>query len=158
MTEAPAVGSVNLLTDVITKDRELPAGYDGWAIRTVRPDFTSQHDYRYPFPGKVAKAPGPILDHKGECPRAVGDGLCAALTWVGMASGGVPARTLLLVAYRQNDVLGKSADKLRLRAMRVVDAIDGERLLRENGHGANLYGAVACSWRAGADGYAERVA
>jgi hypothetical protein len=142
MTETTVeVGSVNLLTDVLTKDRELPAGYDGWAIRTVRPDFTSQYGYRYPYPGKVAKAPGPILDHRSECPTSVGDGICAALTWAGMASGGVTARTLLLVAYKTVDVLGASTAKLRLRKFLVVDVIDGEALLRRSGHGAYLSGA-----------------
>ncbi len=136
-----AVGTVNLL-DVITADRELPEGFEHLAVRSVRPDLSSSRGYRYPFPGGVAEAAGPFLDHRGSCPAAVGDGICAATTWAGMASGGIPARTLLLVAYRTVDVLGDSeTGKLRLRAMFVADLLDGETLLRESGHGAYLYGA-----------------
>jgi len=134
------VGSVNLL-EVITKDRVLPAGYDGWAIRTVRPDLTSSRGFRYPYPGNVAVAPGPILDHRGECPIAAGDGICAALTWRGMASGGVAARTLLLVAYNSDDILGRSDEKLRLQHFLVVELIDGESLLVKSGQDADLRGA-----------------
>jgi hypothetical protein len=136
------VGSVDLL-DVITKDRELPEGYDQWAIRTVRPDLRSRNDYRYPFPGKVAKATGPFSKGRDECPSHDGDGICAATTWRGMASGGVVASTLLLVAYKEKHVLGgsRSGGKLRLRRFLVVDVIDGLDLLCGSGKGANLSGA-----------------
>jgi hypothetical protein len=136
------VGLVDLL-DVITKDRELPEGYDQWAIRTVRPDLRSRNNYRYPFPGKVAKAAGPFSEGRGECPSHDGDGICAATTWRGMASGGVVASTLLLVAYKEKHVLGgsRSGGKLRLRRFLVVDVIDGLDLLRKSGKGANLRGA-----------------
>jgi hypothetical protein len=136
------VGLVDLL-DVITKDRELPEGHDQWAIRTVRPDLRSRNDYRYPFPGKVAKAAGPFSEGRDECPSHDGDGICAATTWRGMASGGVVASTLLLVAYKEKHVLGgsRSGGKLRLWRFLVVDVIDGLDLLRKSGKGANLYGA-----------------
>ena len=138
----PKVGAVDVLHH-ITKDRTLPAGYDEWAFRTVRADFTSSREYKYPFPGRVAKAPGPIITtNTGECPRATGDGICAATTYAGMASGGVTARMLLLVAYKKGDVLGgsRSTGKLRLRSFKVVDVLDGERILANLG-GANLRGA-----------------
>jgi hypothetical protein len=133
------VGSVDLL-DVITKDRELPEGYDQWAIRTVRPDLRSRNNYRYPFPGRVAKAAGPFSEGRDECPSHDGDGVCAATTWRGMASGGVTASTLLLVAYKEKHVLGgsRSGGKLRLRRFLVVDVLDGLALLCGNGKGANL--------------------
>jgi hypothetical protein len=136
------VGSVDLL-DVITKDRELPEGHDQWAIRTVRPDLRSRNGYRYPFPGKVAKAAGPFSTSSGECPSHDGDGICAATTWRGMASGGVVASTLLLVAYKEKHALGgsRSGGKLRLRRFLVVDVIDGLDLLRKSGKGADLRGA-----------------
>jgi hypothetical protein len=135
----------NLLVE-ITKGRELPAGYDGWGIRTVDLDFTSQHGYRYPYPGRVAEAPGPIIrTNTGSCPSAVGDGICAALNWRGMASGGASARMLLLIAYRDRDVLGRSTDKLRCAQFLVVDVLSGEGIVRQgrdaNLRGANLYGA-----------------
>ena len=131
------------LLDKVTKGRELPDGYDQWAIRAVRPDLMSSHGYRWPFPGNVAETPGPILNHTRACPAKEGDGICVATTWDGMAAGGVPARSLLLVAYADADVLGGSRDggKLRVKRALVVDVIDGERLVREHGNGANLGGA-----------------
>jgi hypothetical protein len=136
------VSSIDLL-DVITKDRELPEGHDQWAIRTVRPDLRSRNNYRYPFPGKVAKAAGPFSEGRDECPSHDGDGICAATTWRGMASGGVTASTLLLVAYKEKHVLGgsRSGGKLRLQRFLVVDVIDGLDLLRKSGNGAYLRGA-----------------
>ena len=129
------------ILDRITEGRELPEGCDAWAIRTVRPDMSSKYGYVYPFPGNWADAPGPFSKHDSECPRDVGDGICAALDWSGMASGGVPARTLLLVAYSKTDLLGKSAHKLRLSRFFVVALLDGEKVIIKAGHGANLYGA-----------------
>ena len=140
-TETSAPELVNLL-HLITKDRELPQGCDTWGIRTVRPDLTSKHDFRYPYPGNWVDAPGPIAaDNTDACPVAVGDGLCVGLTWRGMASGSVPARTLLIVAYSSADVLGTSSDKVRVRRLYVVELIDGEKLLIVSGCGADLGGA-----------------
>jgi hypothetical protein len=144
------VGLVDLL-DVITKDRELPEGYDQWAIRTVRPDLRSRNNYRYPFPGKVAKAAGPFSEGRGECPSHDGDGICAATTWRGMASGGVVASTLLLVAYKEKHVLGgsRSGDLsgADLSGANLYGAnlsyadLSGADLYGANLSGANLYGA-----------------
>ena len=132
---------VNLL-DVITKDRALPPGCDTWAIRSVHTDLTSSRDYRYPFPGKWAKAAGPFdSDNDLGCPSFTGDGICAATNWRGMASGGIPATTLLLVAYNKaKDFLGQESngEKVRLRRMRIVELIDGAKLLRLSGKSANL--------------------
>jgi uncharacterized protein YjbI with pentapeptide repeats len=60
-----------------------------------------------------------------------------------MASGGIPAATLLLVAVKTGDVLGHEGgeSKLRFKAAKVVDVIDGARLLRERGVKANLRSA-----------------
>ena len=128
------------LLDKVTKGRELPDGYDQWAIRAVRPDLMSSHGYRWPFPGNVAETPGPIINHTRACPLKKGDGICVATTWDGMAGSSVPARALLLVAYADADVLGGSRDggELRVKRALVVDVIDGERLVREHGNGANL--------------------
>ena len=117
---------MNLL-DILTAGRDLPKGCDTWAVRTIRPDFRSSHDYRYPFPGRWAKAPGPInRAWRGNCPSDPGDGICAASNWAGMASAGVPANVLLLVAYSSSDILGTGGgDKVRLRRMFIVDIIDG---------------------------------
>jgi hypothetical protein len=147
--------------DRLTAGRALPDGCDNWAMRTVRPDLTSRNNYRYPFPGNWAEAPGPFTYSKSECPRKPGDGICAATDYEGMASGGVPARTLLLVAYNSEDLLGSSSHKIRLRRMFVVELLDGEKVLQQHGlgaylSGAYLSGAYLSGWAVGADGYAVR--
>ena len=132
---------INLL-DKLTEGRELPKGYDHWAIKTVRADFRTKHDFVWPFPGRVARAQGPFLDHNGSCPSQQGDGICVATTWEGMASGGVPASTLLLVAYRNIDLLGASDyGKLRVKAAKVIDLVDGIRLVSAFGERADLRSA-----------------
>ena len=141
-TETTEVGTVDLLT-VLTDDRTLPEGCDTWGIRSVHPDLMSSRGFRWPFPGQVASPQGPILDHRSSCPRAVGDGLCVATTWAGMASGGIPAITLLLVAHAASDVVGDDEPgKLRVGGpVHVVDVIDGARLVRARGADVNLRGA-----------------
>lgn len=141
-TETPPVGTVNLL-DVLTEGRRLPRGCDSWAIRSVHPDGRSKYDFRWPFKGKV-EAPGPfIASNKDGCPSQIGDGICLARSWRGMASGPIPAVTLLLVAYSSANVLGRTDDeqKVRVSCAVVVEVVDGQRLLREKGSRADLSGA-----------------
>ncbi len=106
------------------------------AFRAVRPDFRSRHDFVWPFPGKVAKAPGPFwTDNTGGCPTAVGDGLCLAKTWDGSASGGIPAITVLVCEFREKDVLGEDHDKIRVRKTKVLRVVDFPRFLTGMGRG-----------------------
>ena len=123
----------------------LPEGFDSWGIKSVCPDLRTHGGYQWPYPGHVAECdPARIVSENDDaCPTQEGDGLCVAWTWQGMASGGIPARTLLLVAYKSDEVLGRDeyAGKLRTRSVSVVAIVDGERLLREAGYGANLSGA-----------------
>ena len=129
---------VNLL-DKLTSDRTLPEGCDQWGIRSVHPDFVSRNKFRWPFPGQWAEASGPFRsDNERGCPLEHGDGICVATSWRGMASGGIPAITLLLVAFAGGDVLGSEPHKIRLRKAYVDEVIDGARLLREHGRNANL--------------------
>ena len=118
----------------------LPDGFDSWGIKSTRPDLRTYGGYRWPFPGSVAVADNPDPANTDACPARPGDGLCVALSWRGMASGRIPARTLLLVAYRAADVLGRDerSGKLRCPAVAVVAVVDGQRLLSECGEGANL--------------------
>jgi len=127
------------LLDTITEGRTLPEGFDTWGIKSTRPDLTTRGGYRWPFPGNTATAPD-MADHNDPCPRFAGDGLCVALDWNGMASGGFPARTLLLVAYRASEAHGNRS-KVRVPAVHVVALVDGEALIRASGTRANLYGA-----------------
>jgi len=134
---------VNLL-ELIAADYTMPKGYDRWLIRSVRPDLRSSRGFRWPYPGGVARADGPFeADNSGGCPSAVGDGICAATNWAGMSSGGIPAVTLLLVAVKTGDILGheEGESKLRFKAAKVVDVIDGTQLLKERGANADLSSA-----------------
>ena len=121
----------------------LPEGFDSWGIKTVRFDFRTHNDYQWPFPGNVAVATDVDERNKDACPSREGDGLCVGLSWRGMASGGNPAKLLLLVAYKSSEVLGTDEyeGKLRSRSVAVVKVVDGERLLREVGEGADLQDA-----------------
>ena len=123
----------------------LPEGCDAWGMRAVRPDFRSSRGFRWPWPGQWAEAPGPILDHRDSCPQSgtVGDGICTATTASGMASGGIPAHTVLLTGHAADDVVGDSeAGKLRLRRAFVVEVVDLPRVGRDGLlSGADLSGA-----------------
>ena len=123
----------------------LPEGFDSWGIKSILPDLTTRNGYQWPFPGGIAECdPKKIdADSASACPRHEGDGLCVATSWRGMASSGFPARTLLLVAYGADEVLGRDDTEGRLQCPRVavVALADGERLLREAGRGADLSGA-----------------
>ena len=127
---------------ILVGDRTLPEGCDAWAIRTVRADLTSSRGYRWPWPGQWADAPGPIIEANTDpCPSEIGDGICVAVDYAGMASGGVPARTLLLCAYATSDVLGTDGHKFRLRRAFVVEVLDGEAIARRDLTDAYLTGA-----------------
>jgi len=127
--------------DRITEGRELPDGCDVWGFKSVRPDLTTHRGFRWPFPGNWVHATNVDQSNTGACPRAPGDGLCVASTFAAMASGVIPARTLLLLAYRQADVVGGELGKLRVRSVFVVDLLDGERIVQDFGRGANLAAA-----------------
>lgn len=175
-----ATGRRDLLPVIVARVvAQLPDGYDSWGIKSVRPDLMTDYGFRWAMPGGTSSS-----DHRlnrgnsGACPEEPGDGLCVATTWRGMASGGIPAITLLLVAYRSVDVVGRDdiAGKLRLRGdVAVVRLMDGARLVRESGceadlrgadlsgadlDGANLREAVGADlpngWRLGVDGRVRR--
>lgn len=134
---------VNLLDVIVeTTGATLPEGFDSWGIKAVHPDLTTTRNFRWAMPGGVNVSNDHLVaDNRKACPKVPGDGLCVATTWRGMASGGIPARTLLLVAYREADVVGRDepAGKLRIGAeVATVALIDGERFLREHGKGLDL--------------------
>ena len=131
------------LLDILTEGRTLPDGCDIWGMRSVHPDFTSSRGFRWPFPGGVAEAPGPIIaSNRGACPESDGDGICTALTAQGMASGGIPAHTVLITAHAAADVLGADEIKVRVRRATVVEIVDLPGMARAGRlSGANLYGA-----------------
>ena len=141
MTTDPTATEHRPVLPIFVGDRVLPDGCDRWGIRSVRADFRSSNGFRWPFPGQWAEASGPFNEANTDgCPSNVGDGLCVADTFRGMASGGIPARTVLLCAYSSADVLGttRGDDKHRVRRVFVVDLIDGESFTRADLAGADL--------------------
>jgi hypothetical protein len=131
------------LLDILTEGRTLPDGCDIWGMRSVHPDFTSSRGFRWPFPGGVAEAPGPVIHtYHGACPQSEGDGICTAITAYGMASGGIPAITVLITAHAAADVLGADEIKVRVRRATVVEIVDLPGMARAGKlSGANLCGA-----------------
>lgn len=132
--------TVNLIP--VTVDREqatMPAWCDSWGIKSVRPDLRTYGGYQWPWPGQTAACdPNALVPaNRDACPSQEGDGLCVATSWRGMASGGIPASTMLLVAYASSEALGGDTEngKLRLPRVAVVAVVDGLRLLRESGAG-----------------------
>ena len=137
---------IDLIPIIVKREHAtLPDWCDSWGIKTVQPDLRTYGGYQWPCPGQTAACdPARLVpENTGACPSHAGDGLCVATSWQGMASGGIPARTLLLVAYASAEVLGRddAAGKLRLPRVAVVALVDGQRLLGEAGSGANLDGA-----------------
>ena len=133
------------LLDVMVKNygAGLPSGADSWAVKSVHPDLRTRHGFRWPWPGQWAECnPNRIdPDNTNACPNRVGDGVCIATTWGAMASSRIPAHTLLLVAYNSAGVLGGGGGKLRVFRAYVADVVDGTRLVKTEGQGANLLGA-----------------
>ena len=114
--------------DRITEGRNLPEGCDTWGIKSVRPGLRTRYGFQWPASGWVA-VDGINQENTGPCPSRQGDGLCVANTWRGMASGGIPASVLLLVAYSRADVLGGDDHKVRVSRACVVEALDGVSVL-----------------------------
>ena len=137
--------TVNLIPVIVDREQAtMPEWCDSWGIKSVRPDLRTYGGYQWPWPGQVAVCdPNALVPaNRDACPSQEGDGLCVATSWRGMASGGIPASTMLLVAYASSEVLGGDTEsKLRLPRVAVVAVVDGLRLLRESGADANLSGA-----------------
>ena len=108
------------------------------AYRIDTADGVSRNGFRWPDSGPV-EAPGPFnATNSGPCPSRPGDGICAATTWEGAASGGHDAGVVRLVAYDDADVLGWDRNKVRLARAHVVGTIPVRDLATP---GADLAGA-----------------
>ena len=136
------------------------------AFRSVHYDFRSSRGFVWPFPGGTAVAAGPFTDSPDRgCPQHEGDGICLALTAKGMASGDIPAHTVLVCLYTKASLLGTEPDgsKVRVKRAKVLRVVDFPAMLRgdvpqdhdlptkANLSGANLSGAnltKANLWRA----------
>ena len=100
------------------------------AFRAVHADFRSSRGFVWPFPGRVARASGPFSDHKGGCPEWPGDGVCLGTTWAGVASGEIPAVTILVCSYQAKHLLGEGEGKVRVKEAKVLRVVDFPATLR----------------------------
>ncbi len=118
----------------------LPDGFDSWGFKTVNGLRQTMNGFTWPAVGGVASSWDDDGPHSSdECPIRPGDGLCVALTPKGASSGFLPLAGLLLVAYRQADVVAATHEKLRTRG---EVAVVGDTMIRRlNLRGAYLYGA-----------------
>jgi hypothetical protein len=109
----------------------LPEGYDTWGFKIVRPDLRSYGGFRWPWPGGAVEDPA-AQPSDDPCPTSRTGGYCVALSLAGAAAGGHGHATILLLAYRQADVLADDGhDKRRVRAAYVADVIDGRLVYRK---------------------------
>ena len=118
---------------------ELPAGYDTWGWKITRPDLRSYGRFRWPWPGGTVTDENAIPDG-GPCPRTRTGGYCIAAPAAGAASGAHGHETILLLAYRQADVLARDDQKIRVRHCLVADVADARSVWR-SAAGADLTGA-----------------
>jgi uncharacterized protein YjbI with pentapeptide repeats len=97
-----------------------------WGFRINNLDMTSSRNYRWPFPGKWARASGPFTVSGDPCPSSEGDGICIAHTLGGAASGGLLiGRSIgLLLAYHNADVLASNSEKSRAKRVWVAEIFD----------------------------------
>lgn len=146
MTTKITLGHKDLIPVIVEREGAvMPVWCDTWGIKSVKPDLKAFGGYQWPAPGNIAECDKMRIyaNNSGAHPWAPGDGLCVASTWRGMATSVSEARTLLLIAYSSEDVLGRDedGDKVRVSYAYVAAIVDGERLIRDEGEGANLMGA-----------------
>jgi hypothetical protein len=114
----------------------IPDGHHvGW--KAVHADLTSGHDrsFRWPAHGPVEAPDADMIVADGiDC----GPGLHLARTAETARASGVPLHTILICAYRGDDVLVDSGSKVRLRRCVVLGIADA---WSTNLTGANLTGA-----------------
>ena len=116
---------IDLIPVIVERENAiLPDWCDSWGIKSVHPDLRTYGGYQWPYPGHTAECdPGRLVpENTGACPSQIGDGLCVATSARGMASGGIPARTLLLVAYASGEVLGWDDAEGNLRGANLTGA------------------------------------
>ncbi len=117
-----------------------PDGLDEWGVRVQGRDRISQHGFRWPGPGEWAIAPGkPESDLTHVCARHPGDGIHVAREMSGTYST-VPVDRIAIVGWREADVLGADAHKVRVRRAWVGALLTIPAALRIL-YGAKLYGA-----------------
>lgn len=111
------------LLNIVSEGQVMSEGFDSWGMKTVNALRNTRYGFHWPHRGGTVSS---WIDREGvvtgyACPRYEGDGLSIAITAKGMSSGGYPINAVLLVAYRQADVVGKALGQIRTRGeVRVV--------------------------------------
>ena len=125
------------LTEILAEGHILPLTYDTWGWKVVRPDLRTRDGYRWPWPGSTVTCPDPAPASEGVCAA----GLHIALTPAAIRSVAYGCSAVLLLAYRQADVITSGGGKCRVSRAYVADVIDLQAMIRTHGKDVDLRGA-----------------
>ena len=128
------------ILEVIEADGQLPPKPRGteYAIKFVKPDWTTYNGYSWPFPGKWTPQ---ILDEEWNDQTCASGGVHVATTVAGAQSGGARLSHCVIVAYRKSEAGRSSGGKVKVRRAKSLAAIDLLRAIGNYGTGADLTGA-----------------
>ena len=137
------------ILEVIEADEQLPPKprVTEYAIKFVKPDWTTYGGYQWPYPGKWTPQ---ITDDEWNDATCVAGGVHVATTVAGAQSGGAGSTHCLVVAYRKSEAGEAVAGKLKVRRAKTLAPVDLWLALRRNGaraylSSANLSGASLSS-------------
>lgn len=132
--------------DLLTEGHTLPAGFDTWGYKLVRPDLRTYpaanldgERFRWPFPGHTVEDPNAVASEE-VCPSPIIGGFAVTKTLRGARDGMHGPTTILLLAYNQADVLASNEHKIRVRRAHVVDVLNATEFYRKAA-GYDLSGA-----------------
>ena len=128
------------ILEVIEADEQLPPKprVTEYAIKFVKPDWTTYGGYQWPYPGKWTPQ---ITDDEWNDATCVAGGVHVATTVAGAQSGGARSTHCLVVAYRKSEAGDPVAGKLKVRRAKTLAPVDLWLALRRNGARAYLSGA-----------------
>jgi len=135
------------LLNILTEGRTLPESFDSWGMKTVDGLRRTANKFHWPAPGQSIRSWNE--DHSDDserindpCSRYPGDGLTVALTVSAMSSNRLPIHSILLVAFRSEEVVGRERSKIRTSGdVMVID----EWLINEiDLYNMNFYGVNFC--------------
>lgn len=124
------------LTELITHGHKLPRGYDTLGWKVVKADGTSYNGFQWPGPGEEMHDRNAYAGDV--CPSETNGGYMIARNFGGARSGSHGNRRFLVLAYNQSDILGMDSNKIRVRKVHVVAAVDPERLFQHGARGYDL--------------------
>ena len=135
-TEPAAPAPLRSMRDMMTAGYQLPETYDQLAFKITRADLTTGQDYRWPWPGNVARPRSVDPPSAGVCAA----GLHLARTATGAATVMYGPSTAIIAAVRNSDIIAADDDKMRVDAALVIDVVRLDRRIAHCGAGTMLPG------------------